>query len=362
MTDDEIAEESRKAYSQDDRDEMAKSGEAMPDGSYPIKNEADLKNATHLVGNGGASKAAVKAHIIKRAKALGLTSLIPDGWEQNSGGDELEQRRRQRASELDGAREVRHFDAQNVEIRETSDGMFRFSGYASITEHPYEVADFTETISRGAFKRTLNESPDVVLLVNHGEGGGLPLARTKSGTMTLVEDARGLRVDADLNPNDPDVRSLVPKMQRGDVDQMSFAFRATDQDWSEDYTKRTIRSVALHRGDVSIVTMGANPATTSSVSALRSMCDELEQRAGKSLSSKNRTALASLRDAIDNLLDSNDQTEEPMGVAADERAEAPVVEAEPVEDVADAAPARVRNLLDYTTSARAWLDSQREVA
>jgi hypothetical protein len=50
-------------------------------------------------------------------------------------------------------------------------------------------------------------------------------------------------------------------MRRGDVDEMSFAFRVNEQEWSPDYSERTITEVNLHRGDVSIVTFGANPHT-----------------------------------------------------------------------------------------------------
>ena len=67
-------------YKQADRDQMAKSGQAMPDGSYPIADEEDLDNAIHAVGRGGADHDAIRAHIIKRAKALGLSSKIPDNW------------------------------------------------------------------------------------------------------------------------------------------------------------------------------------------------------------------------------------------------------------------------------------------
>ena len=52
----------------------------MPDGSYPIADSEDLDNAIHAVGRGGADHDAIRAHIIKRAKALGLTSRIPDNW------------------------------------------------------------------------------------------------------------------------------------------------------------------------------------------------------------------------------------------------------------------------------------------
>ena len=50
---------------------------------------------------------------------------------------------------------------------------------------------------------------------------------------------------------------------------MSFGFRVTRQDWSTDWTERSIAEVDLHKGDVSIVNFGANPATGGLV-ALRS--------------------------------------------------------------------------------------------
>lgn len=67
-------------YSDDDRKEMAKSGEAMEDGSYPIRDAEDLDNAIHAVGRGGADHDAIRRHIIKRAEALGRSSEIPDNW------------------------------------------------------------------------------------------------------------------------------------------------------------------------------------------------------------------------------------------------------------------------------------------
>jgi HK97 family phage prohead protease len=167
--------------------------------------------------------------------------------------------RDRKAQELQGTLERRQF-ATPMELRDNGDA-FQLSGYASTFE-PYKVGDFRETIAPGAFKRTLGEDPDVVLLVNHGKGaGGMPLARTKSGTLTLTEDHTGLRVEASLDPDDPDVRALAPKMRRGDLDSMSFAFRATAQTWNENRTERLIRGVSLHQGDVSVVTMPANPST-----------------------------------------------------------------------------------------------------
>ena len=180
--------------------------------------------------------------------------------------------------QLSNVREVRQYGISNVEVREAGDGQpVTFAGYASVFNHDYEVYDafgaFTERLAPGAFTRTLNEDPDVMLLVNHQ---GLPLARTKSGTLRLIQDNIGLRVEAQLDPSDPDVQAVLPKMRRGDVDEMSFAFRVNQQEWSEDYSDRTITEVNLARGDVSIVSYGANPAT---VAALRAALADDDVRA-----------------------------------------------------------------------------------
>jgi HK97 family phage prohead protease len=181
-------------------------------------------------------------------------------------------------AELANIREVRQYGISDIEVREQTDSdTVTFSGYATVFNHDYEVYDafgkFTERLAPGAFTRTLTEAPDVMLLVNHQ---GLPLARTKSGTLSLTQDKVGLRVQADLDANDPDVQAVLPKMRRGDVDEMSFAFRVNDQVWSDDFTDRTITEVNLSRGDVSIVSFGANPAT---VAALRAALADEDVRA-----------------------------------------------------------------------------------
>ncbi len=70
-----------KAYDTQARQDLAKKGEAMPDGSYPIANGADLENAIHAIGRGGASHAQIRNFVIKRAKALGLSDKLPPDWE-----------------------------------------------------------------------------------------------------------------------------------------------------------------------------------------------------------------------------------------------------------------------------------------
>lgn len=69
----ELEGESARDFSTEKRKSMAKEGTAMPDGSFPIANKEDLNNARRAIGRAPASKrAAVKAHIRKRAKALGV--------------------------------------------------------------------------------------------------------------------------------------------------------------------------------------------------------------------------------------------------------------------------------------------------
>jgi HK97 family phage prohead protease len=153
--------------------------------------------------------------------------------------------------------ERRTYTVRDVEAR-SEDGQMRLSGYAAVFNEASVPLPFREQIAPGAFRKTLQETPDVRLLINHE---GLPLARTKNGTLTLVEDEIGLRFDADL-PDTTEARDLYTLIQRGDVDQMSFAFRVIRQKWSQDRDERTLTEVSLADGDVSVVTYPAYPATT----------------------------------------------------------------------------------------------------
>lgn len=156
---------------------------------------------------------------------------------------------------------------QPVELREGDDGLIRVSGYAAVFDEETKIGGmFTEVIAKGAFRSAIERQDDVVFLINHE---GLPLARTRSGTLTLTEDDRGLRIDANLDSTDPDVRSIVPKMKRGDLDKMSFAFIPTRQTWDDsgEIPKRTILDFE-RVVDVSIVT---NPAYDGTEIGLRSL-------------------------------------------------------------------------------------------
>jgi HK97 family phage prohead protease len=154
--------------------------------------------------------------------------------------------------------ERRTFTVRNIETRQEGDGTMRLAGYAAVFNDPSVPLPFSERIAPGAFRKTLSETPDVRLLINHE---GLPLARTKNGTLSLTEDETGLYISAEL-PDTTEARDLWTLVQRGDVDQMSFAFRVIRQSWNSDRTERTLTEVSLADGDVSVVTYPAYPTTT----------------------------------------------------------------------------------------------------
>jgi HK97 family phage prohead protease len=153
--------------------------------------------------------------------------------------------------------ERRTFNVRDVEARADGDGM-RLSGYAAVFNDSSVPLPFKESIAPGAFRKTLSETPDVRLLINHE---GLPLARTNNGTLKLEEDERGLHFNADL-ADTQEGRDIYELVKRGDVDQMSFAFRVIRQKWNDDRSRRVLTEVSLADGDVSVVTYPAYPTTT----------------------------------------------------------------------------------------------------
>lgn len=185
-----------------------------------------------------------------------------------------------KADRLLGAPERRTFKCDDLELRSAGGNSLALIGYASVFDRPYEMyggpdkGGWNETVDTAAFDETLKRKPDLHLLINHE---GMPLARTKSGTLQLSTDKVGLKVEADLDRRDPDVQSLEVKMSRGDMDEMSFAFRTVRHEWSNDETDRRLLELNLDKGDVSVVNFGANPHTSAGLRAL--LENEAELRA-----------------------------------------------------------------------------------
>jgi HK97 family phage prohead protease len=149
----------------------------------------------------------------------------------------------------------------DVELRTEADGTPGLRIRAATYEEDYAVRDFTETIKRGAFRSSLSRSDlDVVLRVEHDSRD--VLARTPR-TLRLEEDREGLVGYATLDPQDPLTQQTVRRVERGVLKEASFAFKIErgGDSWNADSTRREIRAVNLHRGDISLVVYGANRNT-----------------------------------------------------------------------------------------------------
>jgi uncharacterized protein len=142
-----------------------------------------------------------------------------------------------------------------VEIRaaaEVRQAGRRLEGYAATFGTPARIGTFTETVRAGAFRASLASGVDVLGLVDHDPSR--LLARTKSGTLRLAEDGRGLRFDLDL-PETTLGRDVLALAERGDLGGMSFGFRVKDEAWPT-RERRELRAVEL----IEISVVHAHPA------------------------------------------------------------------------------------------------------
>ena len=160
------------------------------------------------------------------------------------------------------------------ELRQEGDGN-TFVGYAAVFNSPSEPLPFIERIAPGAFAKSLrSRKRDIRLYVNHDSN--MVLASRNSGTLRLLEDEVGLRVEADL-PDTTAGRDIRELMRTGVVDKMSFGFQVERRGdkWSDDGMERTLTAVRLF--EVSIVT--GFPAYEATQAAVRSL-EKLSERTG----------------------------------------------------------------------------------
>lgn len=148
-------------------------------------------------------------------------------------------------------------------------GQMTVAGHAAVFNRTsHDLGGFREIVAPGAFSAALDADPDVHLLWDHDTS--LVLGRTRNKTLELRQDPLGLHFWARVAPTSyaEDLRVL---MERGDVDQASFAFTVEEDDWTADEetgdVTRTIRSVG-ELFDVTITAKGAYPTTDASLRTL----------------------------------------------------------------------------------------------
>jgi uncharacterized protein len=160
-----------------------------------------------------------------------------------------------------------------------SNSIGTLEGYAAIfNSQSHDLGGFRETLVPGSFDKVLASKPDVRALCNHD--ASQILGRTKNRTLRLRADNTGLFCSVDL-PDTQTARDLHTLISRGDVSQMSFAFKlagdGSDENWTDasdpdtgaKYALRTVSNVS-NLYDVSAVTYPAYENTNVSARALRS--------------------------------------------------------------------------------------------
>ncbi|MGE7838015.1 HK97 family phage prohead protease [Viridibacillus arvi] len=173
-------------------------------------------------------------------------------------------------------KELRTFDITNIAKRSGTDEQpAMISGYASVFNSKTSIGDyFEEVIAPGAFARSLAEN-DVRALFNHN--WDKVLGRTRSGTLRLTEDERGLKFEVDL-PNTTAARDLAESMERKDIDQCSFGFIASKEKWdySVEPALRTVIEADLY--EISVVSIPAYDDTEAAVVRSKEIDESVEKR------------------------------------------------------------------------------------
>ena len=152
-------------------------------------------------------------------------------------------------------KQIRSLQTQlQVRAKDSSDDLI-IEGYFIVFNRETELFP-------GAFEEIAPEAitnldgRDIRGLNNHDPQ--LVLGRTKSGTLTLRKDEKGLWGSIKINPDDTDAVNLYQRVKRGDIDQCSFGFNILKEDIEhrdDGSVKWTIREIILH--EVSIVTFPA---------------------------------------------------------------------------------------------------------
>ena len=115
-----------------------------------------------------------------------------------------------------------------IEMRNAGESR-KLVGTAIVYESESEDMGFIEIIERGAATEAIEKS-DARALFGHNSDTLLPLGRMSAGTLDVIETRSG--VDIEIDPPDTQfARDLAVAIERGDIQDMSFAFTVKDDSW-----------------------------------------------------------------------------------------------------------------------------------
>lgn len=151
---------------------------------------------------------------------------------------------------------------QSIEVRKNADGTRTVEGYCVVfaPARSEDMGNWREQIDSRAFDDYLSTNPDILYLFGHDMNR--PLARTKSGTLTVTKDSKGLKIRATL-PNTQDANDLAELIGQGTIDAQSFGFITLKDDWRQLGDGTLLRTVLeAEMLEASAVSLPAYKATT----------------------------------------------------------------------------------------------------
>lgn len=148
----------------------------------------------------------------------------------------------------------------------------RLEGYAATFGSEARMGTFVETIEPGAFRAALGG--DVLALLDHDVAK--VLGRTKSGTLRIFEDSRGLGFSLDV-PDTQAGNDVLALSARGDLGGMSFGFTVPKDGERWTGNRRSLLTVGLK--EISVVSAWpAYPDTEIALRALQTSAEAQRRR------------------------------------------------------------------------------------
>lgn len=156
----------------------------------------------------------------------------------------------------------------------------RVKGYATTFDDPYVLWEDRDMVLREIIDHDALMNADMSDVIMQYDHEGRVFARTSNGTLTIVPDAHGLAIEADLGGTDIG-RELFQEIKGGYTTKMSWAFTVDSDEWTSEKapdgrdleTRRITRVRKIF--DVSAVSLPANDATEISA---RNLADGVIER------------------------------------------------------------------------------------
>ena len=193
-----------------------------------------------------AAELGIRAFTPEQALAISAT---PPAEDAPDSADTIDESTQLEENAMAREHETRALPLGDFTVTEGEDGQKTFTGYAAVFGAESQGLPFIERIANGAFARAIKQAEQGrrVIKFLHGHDESRMLATTASGRLTLSEDAVGLKVEARLDPADPDAAAVISKLtNEAKAMGMSFGFTVpkNGQQWNEDGS-RTLTEIGL---------------------------------------------------------------------------------------------------------------------